>query len=495
MKKIRGVVVFGIIVILLFVVGYFFGLFSVFQTSNVFLGGIIAEPGYGGTYDTHDRYIGEYNLNTGKNFKILNYEIVADISDAYYYQGSCKVRYFPTNREGLGEDENPSDITDNCNYGGYYFDLRNDLSSPQPVGCESREYADCGGACGLYGGDSPTKWLTSKTETYIDDYGCQHWDVDILHPDIYCSRYDNVKCNNPASPFEEYEKSCNRDHRCFVPDNTKYWNKVQDEFTETIDYGGPNWKQVWGCGYMYKIYKDGELIASSGEIPEGYGGWYSLHDTSKFENDEIKIYFGNSPVGGSYYAHTCWAENFNAYIKIPDNAFDVIVTSTKKEYYKGENATIEINFKNNWMPLKGIMTTEFEVPTVVGSAKSQDIRNVDLQLGDNILTYDIPTQQTTDKLYVMPKLKIIMPTSSFSNVNVIGYKCQLPDGSFSDVNHIVPVEDCIGIDIGDYIGDRYEVSIYSGEVKPEQELTGVWAKINNLWSSFWSWILGVLNWI
>jgi len=434
MKKVSGALIFGIIIVSLFAVGYFFGLFSVFQTSNVFFYGLVGDPTYRGSTQFGDSWIGEYDLNIGKNFKLLGYDIYIDTSDRYYYLDGCKDASYDTNNYILLDE-----WTDE-------------------YGCV-------------------VKKIQLKSGTYcISDYesGCGVW---------YC-RYDN----------EKYAPNVNE--KVFMTSD----NVASDVYTygcchaeylssEINQVGGANWKLGTGCGYEYEIYKDGNLLDYDGLSISNY---YTLHQPKTWENDDITLSFDEQ---SKYSSYTCWWLDFNGYVKIPEDAFDVIVTSTKKEYYKGENATIEINFKNNWMPLKGIMTTEFEVPTVVGSAKSQDVRNVDLKLGDNILTYEIPTQQTTDKLYATPKLKIIMLASLFSNVNVRDDKCQLSDGSFKNEGHLVPVESCSGIYIGDYIGDKYEISIYSGDVKPEQQLTGVWLKINNLWDSFWAWILGGLSWI
>lgn len=129
---------------------------------------------------------------------------------------------------------------------------------------------------------------------------------------------------------------------------------------------------------------------------------------------------------------------------IGDEVFDIHISSPKKTYYEGENASVEItvfNFYEEDTMMR--LNVLYAIPTAFGDKEKQDFHIVSLKKGQNIYSYDIPTEQVIEEVRVTVSGEIVVPGSFFDGINAV-----CPSKSLLG-NAITPANDCDYIILGE----------------------------------------------
>jgi len=474
--------------------------------SGVYFGGkmsvVNVEPGYlihydGVPCDSHGNSLYWWSLTKGVQsnyFVIGDYRVEIDRSDERAYWNDCIYKI-------------PNRDLSNCHYGGNNFNFNTQVFT-NPVGIECRSKGSGGCDHGSCDDGDPfySKFLTGVEETFIDEFGCQHWNVTIFYPNIYCDPYGSGRCNYYEDPWTESDtRHCSPGANCY----SKYlmngnYDVIQYSHTETLDYGGPDWKRADECSAIVRIYKNGVLVDTLGYPPIGTS-YPTLSKNTEWEDEDIFMIFLARTY--TYNDNNCGAIMNEVKLKIPDEKFIVNVTDVETEYFGGENVTFRVTINNNWKDVYGIVDAKMCTPTVFGETCKVFTMSKELSTGSNVFEFEVPTKDVASEVTIEPTVGIYLDTNTFNIQNMMAWPDEVvnsnketcretamgAEGQRIDINYCKENGYNL-IRIGRTTESKYKVSIYSGDVTPEQPLTGVWSKINNLWSGLWAWILSKVHW-
>lgn len=259
--------------------------------------------------------------------------------------------------------------------------------------------------------------IGSGVPTYVDSDGCQHWKF--TYRSIKNWGYYRDPCGSPSSGADCYVgwdgSSCATGDRY-----GGYYCGVCWGGTQVIeDYGGAYISTTnseglinRACYQKIKVYKNNQLIDtlySESTMGEDSGIYYNEVSDSGVRVDMQSSWFETS---------VCSAYQ-NAYeLMFPSDALIIDVSSPKEEYLQGEPIEIEVNIVNNLnINTNGELIINYEVPTIFGTKTKTVSQDIEINTGNNIFTYSIPTDEPLSVLRVKPKLIINYPTAEIDGVN------------------------------------------------------------------------------
>jgi len=252
----------------------------------------------------------------------------------------------------------------------------------------------------------------------------------------------------------------------------------------------------WGCSYLMNIYKNGELIKTIG-YDGGCGS--NLTGNSEFNSDDIEADFGTQKW---YYNNEC-KSILNSYkIKVPDNAFDISIYSPEEYYIQGKNATVNIKIINNWKPVTTRVSANICQPTFGLPHCETYTKTADLIVGENELSYSIPTKYAVEKLEITPSVDLYFDLNTFNlkGLNIDANRLLNNDlQSYGGVvgGGLIKIEKAKTdgftlYSLGSISGDKTEVEIKPTINPPVQP--GLWDKISLYFASILLWISGIFGW-
>lgn len=138
------------------------------------------------------------------------------------------------------------------------------------------------------------------------------------------------------------------------------------------------------------------------------------------------------------------------------NDFILNLTTPKAQAFEDEPISAQIHITNNYGEIvKGKLIINFEVPTIIGSAKKIEEKIIDVPTGKSVHNFVIPTTQITDKIIVTPRIDILMSGTRFSGVNGICYGQELTQYPTKDQS----LGGCEFVKIGSTIEETFTLNI------------------------------------
>ena len=260
----------------------------------------------------------------------------------------------------------------------------------------------------------PTGNVRSVTETRIDDDGCTRWDYvnTLASYSAFCGRgsgaeaaikYGYSYCRYATQA--EIGISCSR-NALFC------WNEKK-----VLDFGGTMeaTETEYQCFGKYEVYKSNELIHDI--------DWTSQKNIQIEENglfmtfNQNSVYWSSSRYDPVHWK--CLRLNSNYEYKVPSGSLNIEILPIEDVVYKGDELKAKIKVTNNWKPIKANLSVLFEVSTIIGNAEKIESSSIDIIKGEQIFEYNIPTNETTERLSITPELLIYEETSSFSGLNTM----------------------------------------------------------------------------
>lgn len=195
--------------------------------------------------------------------------------------------------------------------------------------------------------------------------------------------------------------------------------------TECAPSGTTGWN--YGCYTRLQIYKNNVLIKDTERcslLQTAETGTIYLPNGLAIE-PLWKTTIGDS--GGGYYCQTA----INTYsIRVPKDAINVSVASPQAQYFEGQDVAIDVLIQNGWMDgINAQLETTFEIPTMVGAAIKKESKTLALKLGENKVSYTLPTVKNTEKLRVTPSVSITLPKERISGLNTYSNGAYRPNSA------------------------------------------------------------------
>lgn len=207
-----------------------------------------------------------------------------------------------------------------------------------------------------------------------------------------------------------------------IKSNIQVANRVCPAGTPSCTQGlakncAPSGTNGWnyGCYTKLQVYKSGKLINEAERcdmLTSTSSGTMYLPDGLTIEPLWKTIH---GDMGGAYSCQIA----INTYsIHVPNDVINVSVATPQTQYFEGQDVSVDVVIYNGWMEGVGAqLDTTFEIPTMIGSATSKESKNITLKLGENRVSYTLPTVKNTEKIRITPSVSITLPKSKISGLN------------------------------------------------------------------------------
>lgn len=252
------------------------------------------------------------------------------------------------------------------------------------------------------------------------------------------------------------------------------------------------------CSYAVNIHKNNKLIQTLGYPLEERTS--NLTKSRIFEDENIKAIFNDESWFKSYECEAIRTKyNLNFQDRINFN-----ITPTKESYFEGENASLSFDINNEWGDLYVKTYLELCIPTFLGSKCHTYVNSMDLPVGVKTFTFEIPTEQVTDRVILKPSLELFLDLNSFQmgGLNVYGSSTLNSEGEscsdyFDGRSSVISSDICKQagynlISLGRMEGIQTEVQITPLIIQPGT--FPIWDKIGIFFSNILLWVSGLFNW-
>jgi len=376
-----------------------------------------------------------------------------------------------------------------------------------------------------------TSPIEGGSETYIDEDGCQHWDVAPCIDWWSCvfGTYDWANCGTIAS-----KPTCKNSY-----DSSYTWNTVCCGTGTIYDFGG---KYSYTTSDNMGCYLNCSVYFNSQKIDE-VGSPYQTQIPGETSHSPIKIYFPDGTFGdlfdvndlpypdgkvridfnqqNEFTGTTCVWTQTAWFVDYPQK-LDIIVSSPQETYIEGQDVEIDININSDYLHnINANLKSEFKVPTILGEKTKTEEQWIEILPGNNVFSYSIPTETRTEKISVKPYLEIYFPTTNLNGLSLpISYFPQSAStepflnwneepyfyigeyvaetSEFQILSKLVQCytdADCEGLNqcpgINMYCDIPTNTCYYDGVCITQPPEKSIWQKIVNIWSDFLRWISGV----
>lgn len=301
------------------------------------------------------------------------------------------------------------------------------------------------------------KTLPSGVENVVelgeDLEGCMHWSFDeVQYRDVYVAdgSVNNVICNDPSYTGVICTTSCaghsicQNNGFCYSPGSQGWKSCFKEEIsrTTTSDYGGitiatsdADGNIYYGCYQEVDVYRNDVLVDT---IYSNFGSRSkAYYDDGTISNnlylDRSGVYVSTQETSWWNYP-TCSAIQNSYSLLFPDDSFDLQISQSDSSYTQGEIIELFFDVENRLTPVSASLATEYEVPSIIGTAKKTVVKNVSLALGNNRFTYSIPTDEPVRLLRVRPGITVYFPTSKVSGLNYAINGKTLPASTVETIN-------------------------------------------------------------
>ena len=391
-----------------------------------------------------------------------------------------------------------------------YDEYATKYCKPLPKNHNANDYTECANqetSSGMinYNEYHPILRTCSFLSEATDSYGCtvQNYSCSGYSQTYYCGCSDAgcgaCYCNNP------------------------YFNKLITFGGQTISTSSASGYVNYGCSELVKIYKNGELINTIGELAGNAGT--TLHSSTSWTSPDNTLHLLlNSP--NQYQNREC-EYVANQIIYDPLGLINITTLDKNISLIKGVNAKIRV-LVNNKLPysIKGVLVSEVCAPGFFGP-QCKDFTN-NITLGANsqdILSLEVPIH-TSNNVTITNSINVGVDINSLG-LSGVNYACNPADSKMHSVDwcenngytyyHIGTVTDspykveliaepelvqcftsadcvvptsCVGV-TASCINNK---CVLSGEciIPPKEQ--NIWDLINNKFQNILKWIIELFKW-
>lgn len=285
----------------------------------------------------------------------------------------------------------------------------------------------CGGTPVGTDSDGCTLWEGTRTEEYRCDLGCT------------CGSTGCGKCGSCTFDVPGEILSCSvtggsaSDKGCSISGDTltcggcipivSGGNCADSKCSANYKYncGGLTQDKLYEgdreCWSQANVYYEDNLIHEFGwdNRMRGKSFLYGQESGSDIAELRIDIHTDDDYTGGCNMIMSDFA------YRLPSDSFVLNISANANQVFEEQPVQIKVSIENKYsQAVLGNLIVEFEVPTTIGSAKNVEEKIIDIPIGVNEYLFDIPTTQITDKLFVKPKIDLLMAGNTFLGAN---YHC------------------------------------------------------------------------
>ena len=176
-----------------------------------------------------------------------------------------------------------------------------------------------------------------------------------------------------------------------------------------------------------EIYKDGTLIKTLQTWRKDPQTGYPNHCARKVYNEDYiltdnigsTIKIAQTPNFHYLTEGQYWRNKYD--LQLSDNIVDVQVDTSQQSIVEGQDIVIDVNLKNNLnQDMKVKLTVVFETPTIFGKVSKTEVLEKVIVSGDNVISFNVPTNTAVAELRVKPTLEISMKGINFPGLNFLG---------------------------------------------------------------------------
>ena len=237
---------------------------------------------------------------------------------------------------------------------------------------------------------------------YTDEHGCE---VKEYHCKYYswsnnCARYGAGSHTTSCNCLGQVP---NVHH---MPTRDAESDYIKGGYTESnTDSGG---HINYGCSYVIKVYKNNELIDTIGHAT---GNAANMTGSSQRDYDYIHAEFGEQKW---YNYHECNSILNRFTVKVPNDAFNISISTPEEYYIQGDDAVSTIKIINNWKPVTSRVAIKVCQPTFGSKHCEIYSQKKELVLGENNINYSVPTRHTAEKLEITPTVEVYLNLNTFN---------------------------------------------------------------------------------